>query len=99
MSYETAATYDVGDLVVVSAAFTTVATGLALDPTVVKLTVTPAASTAYTLVYNTDAALVRDSAGNYHANIDANEAGTWTYRWWATGTGQCADKQKFIVIS
>jgi hypothetical protein len=90
-------TYDVGDLVRCSGAFTN-ASGVAQDPSVVRFQVrTPGgAITSYT--YGTDAALVReDSTGNYHVDVSASEVGTWYYRWYSTGTGQAAGEEGFIV--
>lgn len=88
--------YHLGDLVRVTAAFTNTA-GTATDPDVVKLTYRDPSGTETTLLYGTDAALVKDSTGNYHVDIDANDDGVWYYRWWATGTGQSAESAKFIV--
>lgn len=89
--------YDLGDLVRVSAPFTLVSSGAAVDPTVVKCSVRDPSGNVVTYVYLTDAALVRDSAGNYHLDVDADEAGTWCYRWWSTGTGQAAEENQFTV--
>lgn len=90
-------TYDLGDLVRVSAAFTDVALGGAIDPDVVKLTIKEPDATVTTYVYGTDAELIKDSIGNYHADIDADQSGTWYYRWWSTGSGQAAAEKRFDV--
>jgi len=50
-----------------------------------------------TYTYLTDSVVVKDSTGHYHIDVDASVAGTWTYRWFSTGTGQAADDQTFIV--
>ena len=83
-------TYDVGDLPRVSAVFTTPA-GVDTDPTVVKFVYQAPGGTAVTLTYGTDAALVRDSAGHYHVDVSLTVAGTWSYRWYSTGTGQASE--------
>jgi hypothetical protein len=88
-------TYDKGDLVRVSAAFTSA--GAAIDPTAVTAKYKTPAGTTTTLVYGTDGALVRDSAGNYHVDVDADEVGTWYYRFASTGTGQAASEEAFRV--
>jgi len=75
--------FDIGDLVRVSAAFTDSA-GMA-------------AGTTTTLTYGVDAALVRDSAGNYHADISATDDGDWHYRWYSTGSGQASEEHWFRV--
>lgn len=90
--------YELGDLVTVSGAFAD-STGAAVDPVAVfcsyRSPATPTVTT--TLTYGVDAALVKDSAGHYHANISATAVGTWHYRWYSTGTGQAADEGWFVV--
>lgn len=88
--------YHLGDLVRVSGVFTN-AVGTAVNPTVVNLSFRNPSGNETTYIYGTDAALVKDSTGNYHVDIDADEAGIWHYRWWSTGTGQAAEAVKFIV--
>lgn len=90
-------THDLGDLVRVSAPFTLVSSGAAVDPDVVKLTIKTPSGTVTTYIYGTDAEIVKDSTGNYHADISAGEAGTWHYRWWSTGNGQAAQEKRFEV--
>lgn len=89
--------HDLGDLVRVEATFTDAATDAAIDPTAVKLSYRTPGGTTTTLVYGTDAALVKDGVGEYHVDIDANAAGTWYYRWWSTGTGQAAKEEQFVI--
>lgn len=91
-------TYDKGDLVRAAAAFTTTA-GAATDPSAVFAKYTTPAGTVTTLTYGVDAALVKDSTGNYHVDIDASSVGTWTYRFYSTGTGQAAAEGEFFVKS
>ena len=89
--------YDIGDLARITAAFTDGTSGAAIDPTAVSLTYKDPAGTLKTLVYGTDNALVKDSTGNYHADINVTLNGTWTYRWFSTGTGQAASEGTFQV--
>lgn len=89
--------HDLGDLVRVSAPFTLVSSGAAVDPDAVKLSVKNPSDEVTTYVYGTDAEIVKDSTGNYHADIDADETGTWHYRWWSTGNGQAAQEKLFEV--
>lgn len=89
-------TYDIGDLARVSAAFTNSA-GAAVDPTAVLCAYRDPSGNVATLTYGTDAALVRDSAGNYHVDISIDEAGSWFYRFYSTGTGQASEEQSFLV--
>ena len=88
--------YDLGDLVRCSAAFTNSA-GTALDPTAVIVKVKAPDGTVTTYTYGTDPEVVRDSAGNYHIDVDADASGTWYYRFHATGTGQSADEAAFFI--
>lgn len=91
-----ASSYDIGDLVRVSGAFTTAA-GVAQDPSVVKCSVRTPAAVVTTYTYGTDAALVKDSTGNYHVDVSAAAIGWYYYRWFSTGTGQAGDEGWFEV--
>lgn len=88
--------YVVGELIRVSASFVNAA-GAAADPSVVGLKYKNSEGTQVNLVYGTDVALVKDSVGHYHADLDANQAGTWKWYFYSTGTGQAADKGSFTV--
>lgn len=90
--------YDLGELVRVSCPFTDAILGGAIDPDVVKLSVRTPAPATTTYTYGVGPVIVKDSVGNYHADIDANAAGTWYYRWWSTGSGQAADEKHFEVV-
>lgn len=92
-------THDYGDLVKVSVTFRNASDNTVMDPDVVKLTYRKPGGTVVTLVYLTDAALVKDSTGVYHADLGANESGQWYYRWWSTGDGQAADEGTFEIKS
>lgn len=89
-------TYQKGDLVRCSAAFTNSA-GSAVDPAAVRCQYKDPSGNTTSLLYGTDAALVKDSTGNYHADVDADEAGKWYYRFYSTGSGQAADEDTFTV--
>lgn len=91
-------TYDNGDLVRCSAAFTNAA-GTAIDPTVIGFKVKNPAGTVTTYVYPSDVQLAKDSVGNYHVDVDANSDGPWSYRFYSTGTGQAAAEGEFFVKS
>jgi hypothetical protein len=68
-----------------------------IDPSVVKLSIKNPAGTVTTYTYGTGDTIVKDSTGKYKAEIDANAAGEWHYRWWSTGTAQAAEEGKFQV--
>lgn len=88
--------YDIGDLVRVSGAFTNAA-GTATDPTAVSLKVIAPDGTQTTYVYGTDAEVVKDSTGNYHADLSVSAAGDWHYQWIGTGAVQAAQGGQFVV--
>lgn len=92
----TMGTYDLGDLVRISAAFSD-ANGAALNPTAVYCKVKNPNGTITAYTYGTDAALVRASTGSYYVDVDANTAGVWKYRFHSTGTGQAAAESWFTV--
>jgi hypothetical protein len=73
------------------------AAGTEIDPTGVEFRYTPPSGVTVGLVYGVDAELVRDSLGNYHVDIDADESGPWYYRWIGAGTGQGAENLQFFV--
>lgn len=88
-------TYDIGDLVRVSATFSQ--GGTATDPSTVTARYRDPSGTTTTLVYGADEALTRDSEGVYHTDVDANRAGIWWYRFESTGSGQAATEGAFRV--
>lgn len=88
--------YPVGNTIRVTAAFTNSA-GTAIDPTAVYCTVLSPAGVTTTYQYGVDGALIKDSTGNYHLDIDASSAGEWRYRWYSTGTGKAAEESVFWV--
>jgi len=90
-------TYDKGDVVRVTGAFTNAA-GAAQDPSTVRFKFKDPANTVTTYTYPTDAQLVRDSTGNYHVDVDASISGEWDYRWEGSGAvGKSAGEGKFEV--
>lgn len=51
-----------------------------------------------TLVYGVDGALVKESTGIYHVDLDTtSKPGAWIYRWEGTGSVQAASRGKFTV--
>ncbi len=89
-------TYEKGDAVRCSAAFTTSA-GVAADPTAVYFQFRTPGGTTTTYTYGVDASLVKSSTGNYYVDVNANAVGQWAYRFYSTGTGQSADEDIFTV--
>lgn len=68
-----------------------------VDPDDLTLKLKAPDDTVQTLVYLTDAEIVRDDVGEFHADIAFTMPGTWHYRW--EGTGQYAGvlEWRFIV--
>jgi len=89
-------TYLQGSRVKVTNEFTDDA-GAAQDPSAVKLRIKPPTGSVIEYVYGVDAALLRDSTGRYHADIDVDTPGRWTFRFIATGTGKSTDQRVFNV--
>jgi len=89
-------TYSVGDLVTVDGTLTD-ANGDELDPTDAFVQYRDPSGNVATKQYGVDVEVVKDSTGVYHVDVDADEAGTWYYRFYSTGTGQAADESNFEV--
>lgn len=71
-----------------------------VDPTGVTFRYKWTDDSAYTeLVYGTDAALVKESTGKYHVDMDTTgKAGQYChYKWLGTGTGQASARGQFYV--
>lgn len=88
--------HDVGDLVPLRAAFTNAA-GAATNPATVTFRVARPNGTVTSYVYGTDAALVRESPGNYLVEVLADEAGYWQYRFEGTGAVAQSEDGLFVV--
>ena len=90
--------YDPGDSVRVSLLCAN-SSGVAIDPTTLTLTVKPATSTATVYTYGTGAVIVKDSTGNYHADITvtAHYGGVWYYKFTATGSYVGMAQSSFAV--
>ena len=86
-------TYTTGATVRVSAAFTT--NGAAVDPSTVTCKIQNPSGTVTTYTY-AGGTVTRDSLGNYHVDIDANQDGTWLWRFSSTGTGKAADEGRWF---
>lgn len=88
---------NIGDLRRVTAAFTD-ALGVATDPTGVVLYVRkPGALSATTYNYPADPIIVKDSTGNYHADLAIDTEGAWHYEWAGTGAVTADEEDSFYV--
>lgn len=90
-------TYDVGDTTRLSVEITDAA-GDFTDPTTVTLRVKAPDGTITTLAYPADAAVVRESTGQFHSDVVLNAAGRWYYRWEAGGDIQGAGEWELHVL-
>lgn len=88
--------FDVGDLVRLTADFTNIA-GTHFDPAAVFCKVKTPAGVTTTYQYSVDVSVVKDSTGVYHLDVDANLPGNWQVRWYSTGTGQAAAEDVFHI--
>lgn len=82
------ATYDIGDGVALT--FTVTVGGVLTDATVAVTVTDPSGTTSTPSVVNA-------STGVYTAAVAATAAGTWLYRWTATGDATSAEEGTFIV--
>lgn len=71
----------VGELVRVTCVFTSLTDGAAYDPATINFIYREPDEDLVKLVYGTDAAVVRDSAGVFHIDLTVGIAGVWRYRW------------------
>lgn len=92
-------TFDIGDLVTLTCAFTV--SGTATNPTAVTCKVKKPGVSATTYTYGTDSELTRPSTGNYElalsVDYDSTYVGEWYYQWRGTGTCQAVEEGMFIV--
>ncbi len=90
-------TYDKGDLVQLTAAFTDKA-GAAFDPSTVTFKLKDPTGEVTTYVYGTDAELVKDETGKYHVDVAADLSGDYHYRFQGSGLiGKSAAENTFRI--
>lgn len=85
-----------GDKVRLSAAFTDIDEA-ASDPGGVLCKVREPDGTVTTYTYGTDAALVKDSTGNYHVDFLTAQAGKHRYGFYGLSSGQAVAESEFRV--
>lgn len=90
--------YALGALVGLKAIFTD-ADGNLVDPDTVTIKYRPPGLAVVTVVYGTDAALVKLSTGTYRVRVDTSVAhGIWRAGVRSTGNGQAAFEIQFTVL-
>lgn len=72
-------------------------TGTAADPGTLTLKIKPPTGPTATYVYGSAAEIVRDSLGNYHADIVMSTSGQWAYRWETTAPNGGAAEGAIVV--
>jgi hypothetical protein len=91
-------TYQVGDLPRITGEWKD-EDGDYFDPSAVFAEyIGPSDAEATELIYGTDAELVKASTGVYYVDVNADEAGTWHYRFYSTTGGQAAGESEFDVM-
>ena len=75
------------------------ASGVLTDPTTVSLRWRVAGGVETTWVFGTDAQVVKDSVGVYHADIPVTLPGLHYFRWAGTGTVTAAEESTFNVTT
>lgn len=69
------------------------------DPTTVTFKYKKPSGTITTLVYGTDAAVVKDATGKYHVDVTTDEKNEWNFRFEGTGTCTAVEEAAFNVTS
>jgi len=86
---------DVGDKVRLTAVFKD-SDGNEIDPTAVAAEVKDPSGNTDSYTYD-PGDIVKSATGTYYVDIDIDEAGTWYYRFYSTGTGKAAEESYFVV--
>jgi hypothetical protein len=89
--------YKNGQKVRISVAFTV--SDVATDPTTVTAKIKDPSGNVSTYLYGTDAALVKDSVGNYHVDVVTDENDLWHYRFEGTTACVAVEEGSFRVSS
>lgn len=89
--------YDQGQQVRITALFED-ADGNDVDPASVTLRVLSPSAILSTYTYGASPdEITRDSVGNYHFDVTANEQGDYFYEWSSTGEGAGVQESQFMV--
>lgn len=89
-------TYDIGDVVRCRAIFTD-SDSVAVDPAAVVFKFKAPGSAIVTYTYGVDGQILKTSTGNYYVDLTIATAGTYRYRFAATGSGASAGEKTFLV--
>lgn len=86
-----------GEVARLTLALTDIA-GAAADPGALRLKVKPPSGVVATYTYGIAAEVVKDSQGNYHADIPLTTAGEWRWRW-ESDTPNAGAVESFLSVS
>ena len=90
--------YVLGNRIRIIASFTDT-DDVAADPDALTLKIKRHnASTETTYTFGVDADIVKDSVGEYHADIDPDAVGWWMYYWAGTGDNAGATEGSFRIV-
>jgi hypothetical protein len=73
-------------------------TGSPANPSAVFFKFKDPSGNVTTYTYGVDLQIVNPSAGVFYVDVDADEAGTFKWRFYSTGTGKAADEGSFEVV-
>ena len=85
--------YTAGNLIRITAAFTSAVTQLPIDPTTVILNLKAPDATIQAL----SGSVVRDGLGAYHCDVTPTLVGLYVYEWEGTGALPVANLGQFLV--
>ena len=89
--------YDKGQSVRLSALFEDSA-GVDVDPATVTLSVLAPSGALTVVTYGgSPDTITKDSVGNYHYDVTADESGDWFVEWRSTGEGAGVQEGQFMV--
>jgi len=71
--------------------------GALVDPTALTLSVRTPSGTSTTFTYPSDAEVIRDSVGVFHAEVVLSEIGVWEYEWSTTSPSRVSGDQVYVV--
>ena len=81
----------------ITARIVALATGQAADPSGLVLKIRKPDKTLVTLTFGVDIVLVKDSVGNYHADVLLDQAGVWHWRFESSGANSGVAEDKLTV--
>jgi hypothetical protein len=97
MSQQGYETYEIGQVAHLKATFKDGLTKALADPTTVTCKVKEPDDTVTTLVYGTDAALIKESTGVYYVDVSVDQEGMHWYAFEGDGVVESRSEKRFMV--